>query len=132
MSVPRARKLRRESTDAERRMWFLLRRKQFEGYKFRRQEPIGTYIVDIVWFRPRLIIEIDAANITCRTNPNRTSAGLLGSKERASEYYDFGTMTFYKTQKVTLKRSRLLFPIWPSRRSHSISRDLRNLARRRS
>jgi adenine-specific DNA-methyltransferase len=59
MSVPRARKLRRESTDAERRMWFLLRHKQFEGYKFRRQEPIGTYIVDIVWFRPRLIIEID-------------------------------------------------------------------------
>ena len=54
-----ARKLRRDMTDAEKVMWRLLRARQLSGYKFRRQEPIGQYIVDFVCFSPRLVIEID-------------------------------------------------------------------------
>ena len=40
-------------------MWQHLRRKQFDGCKFRRQQPIGQYIVDFVSFQNNLIIEID-------------------------------------------------------------------------
>jgi very-short-patch-repair endonuclease len=40
-------------------LWFHLRGKQLEGVKFRRQEPIGGYIVDFVAFEKRLVIEID-------------------------------------------------------------------------
>jgi very-short-patch-repair endonuclease len=54
-----ARRLRRDSTEAEKVMWRLLRSRQLGGYKFRRQEPIGRYIVDFVCFQPRLVVEID-------------------------------------------------------------------------
>ena len=46
-------------TDAEQVIWHHLRRKQLVGYKFRRQCPIGPYIVDFVCLEKMLIIEID-------------------------------------------------------------------------
>ena len=54
-----ARQFRRKQTDAEQALWAILRRKQISGFKFRRQESIGPYIVDFVSFGKRLIIEID-------------------------------------------------------------------------
>ena len=57
--VTLARNLRRKQTDAERKMWRVLRGRQFENSKFRRQEPIGQYIVDFVSLERQLIIEID-------------------------------------------------------------------------
>ncbi|MCD6552806.1 MAG: endonuclease domain-containing protein [Anaerolineae bacterium] len=55
----RARALRQQSTDAEKLLWRYLRAKQLGGAKFRRQEPIGKYIVDFVCFSHRLVIELD-------------------------------------------------------------------------
>ena len=55
----RARDLRRHSTDAERTLWALLRAHRLADYKFRRQVPIGPYIVDFLCHQPRLIIELD-------------------------------------------------------------------------
>jgi very-short-patch-repair endonuclease len=55
-----ARKLRRESTDAEKVMWRHLRARHVSGVKFRRQEPIGRYIADFVSHDCRLVIELDA------------------------------------------------------------------------
>jgi len=57
--VSAARKLRREQTEAERTLWDIVRSRQLEGVKFRRQQPIGPYIVDFVSFEHRLIIEVD-------------------------------------------------------------------------
>jgi len=54
-----ARKLRREQTDVERKLWFALRSRQFAGFKFRRQQPIGPYIADFVCFEAGLVIELD-------------------------------------------------------------------------
>ena len=54
-----ARELRKRQTDAERALWNKLRSKQIEGVKFRRQQPIGPYIVDFVSLERKLIIEID-------------------------------------------------------------------------
>jgi len=54
-----ARGLRKRQTDAERVLWNKLRNKQIEGVKFRRQQPIGSYIVDFVSLEIKLIIEID-------------------------------------------------------------------------
>lgn len=54
-----ARKMRREPTDAERKLWRIIRNKQVAGCKFRRQQPIGHYIVDFVCFEKNLILEID-------------------------------------------------------------------------
>jgi very-short-patch-repair endonuclease len=54
-----ARKLRKEQTNAERRLWRALRNRRLGGHKFRRQQPIGPYIADFVCFEAKLIIELD-------------------------------------------------------------------------
>ena len=55
----RARSLRRNLTDAERRIWRHLRNRRLGGIKFRRQVPVGPYIVDFYCHSHRLIIELD-------------------------------------------------------------------------
>jgi very-short-patch-repair endonuclease len=55
----RARELRRNLTDAERLLWEKLRYWQIDGCKFRRQQPLGCYIVDFVCLQKRLIVEVD-------------------------------------------------------------------------
>jgi very-short-patch-repair endonuclease len=54
-----ARRLRRDSTDAERRLWHRLRSRSLFGLKFVRQEPIGPYVVDFICREQRLIVELD-------------------------------------------------------------------------
>ncbi|ATD66382.1 hypothetical protein CNR27_02070 [Luteimonas chenhongjianii] len=61
-----ARSLRRESTDAERLLWFHLRDRRL-GVKFRRQHPIGPYIVDFLSIEAALVIELDG----CQHQPHR-------------------------------------------------------------
>ena len=53
-----ARDLRKNSTNAEKHLWYNLRANRM-GYKFKRQVPIGHYIVDFVCIEKRLIIELD-------------------------------------------------------------------------
>src|SRR5215472_7479142 len=55
----RARTLRRNMTEAEQRLWQILRSRLTEGYRFRRQVPIGGFIADFVCHGARLIVEID-------------------------------------------------------------------------
>ena len=54
-----AQRLRRELTDAERKLWSALRNRQLNGAKFRRQQPIGPFIVDFVCQECRLVVEAD-------------------------------------------------------------------------
>ncbi len=58
-STNTARLLRKRPTDVERLLWRHLRSKQVEGLKFRRQQPIGRYVVDFVCFERRTVIEVD-------------------------------------------------------------------------
>ena len=59
MSRERARQLRKDMTDAERALWARLRRRQVLGHKFRRQQPLGPFIVDFVCLERKLVIEVD-------------------------------------------------------------------------
>jgi len=56
--IPVARRLRSDSTEAEKHLWHVLRAKSL-GFKFRRQAVIGRYIVDFVCFEKKLIVEVD-------------------------------------------------------------------------
>jgi very-short-patch-repair endonuclease len=58
--IPFARKLRRDMTDAERKLWSLLRNNRL-GVKFRRQVPYGPYILDFYCVKARLVIELDGS-----------------------------------------------------------------------
>jgi very-short-patch-repair endonuclease len=57
--LARVRQLRQDSTDAESLLWRLLRDRQLDGWKFRRQHPIGKYILDFYCHQARLAIELD-------------------------------------------------------------------------
>jgi very-short-patch-repair endonuclease len=59
MASPIARRLRRTPTDAEIRLWSRIRRHQLDGFRFRRQQPIGSYVVDFFCPEARLILEVD-------------------------------------------------------------------------
>jgi very-short-patch-repair endonuclease len=66
-----AKRLRLNATIAERRLWRVLRNKRFAGLRFRRQQPIGPYIVDFYCSAARLIIELDGAHHADGSNPAR-------------------------------------------------------------
>jgi adenine-specific DNA-methyltransferase len=54
-----AREMRREPTDAERRLWFILRDRKLGGFKFRRQHPVGGYIIDFFCMEANVGVEAD-------------------------------------------------------------------------
>ena len=51
--------LRNKMTDAEKALWKKLRNRQVKGYRFRRQHPIGVFVVDFFSYEARLVIELD-------------------------------------------------------------------------
>jgi very-short-patch-repair endonuclease len=59
MADERARSLRKNMTEAERKLWHYLRLRQLEGHKFRHQVRIGPYIADFVCLKAMLVIEVD-------------------------------------------------------------------------
>lgn len=56
-----ARSLRKAPTSAEAKLWSRIRRGQIEGFRFRRQHPIGRFIADFACIEARLVIEVDGA-----------------------------------------------------------------------
>jgi len=74
--IKRARLLRKNMTKAEEYLWYHLRKKQLEGLRFRRQHPIGRFIVDFYCHPAKLVIEIDGGvhldNIQRERDENRT------------------------------------------------------------
>lgn len=75
---PLARRLRRDATDAEKKLWRALRTRQLDGLKFRRQEPCCGYIADFLCEAPRLIVEVDGSQHSEEGGATRT-----GRLERA-------------------------------------------------
>ena len=57
MATSRARTLRANMPDVERRLWSRLRDRQLDGFRFRRQVPLGQYVVDFCCLSARLVVE---------------------------------------------------------------------------
>ncbi len=75
-----ARKLRKESTDAEKLLWKHLRTKQLHGLKFRRQEQIGRYIADFVCYERNLVIEADGGQHAVEKEKDNERTAWLNSQ----------------------------------------------------
>lgn len=74
MANAKARELRVMLTDAERKLWTILRDRQLAGYKFRRQRPFGRYIADFACVSHRLIIEVDGGqHADSKSDASRTA-----------------------------------------------------------
>ena len=87
-----ARMLRAQSTDAERKLWGRLRGQQILGVKFRRQAPIGRYIVDFVSLSLRIIIELDGGQHAVFPQHQRDAA-----RDRWFEEQGFLVLRFWNT-----------------------------------
>src|SRR6476659_4085731 len=73
--TPIARKLRRQMTDAEQRLWTRLRNRQLLNFKFRAQSPIGAHVADFAREQASLVIELDGGqHAESKTDPARTAA----------------------------------------------------------
>ena len=72
-----AQQLRRNETAAEKRLWYALRNRQLDGFKFFRQATVGPYIADFLCREQKLIVEIDgathASDIESHSDQRRTA-----------------------------------------------------------
>ncbi|MBW1744650.1 MAG: endonuclease domain-containing protein [Deltaproteobacteria bacterium] len=86
-----ARELRLRATEAEKKLWFQLRHRQIEGFKFRRQQPIGKYIVDFVSFEKRLIVELDGGQHKAQRDEDR-------ARDQFFQEQGFEVLRFWNTE----------------------------------
>jgi len=89
-----AKALRKDFTDTERLLWKYLRAKQMEGCKFRRQEPIGSYIVEFVCQEKRIIIEVDGGQHSVeREKDNKRDTWLEGQGYKVLRFWNDEVLT---------------------------------------
>jgi very-short-patch-repair endonuclease len=88
MSRDFSRYLRRNMTDAERRLWRHLRHRQCAEARFRRQAPIGPYIVDFACFEHNLIVELDGGQHAERREDEARTAWLNSQGYRVMRFWN--------------------------------------------
>jgi len=91
--IGHARSLREQQTDAESRLWYFLRSRRFMGLKFRRQVPLGRYIVDFLCYECQLIIELDGGQHVEQAEADRErDAWLIGQGYRVLRFWNHEVM----------------------------------------
>jgi very-short-patch-repair endonuclease len=103
--------LRVRQTDAENILWKFLRNRQIEGWKFRRQVPIGNYIVDFVCFESSLIIEVDGGQHMMRRREDETRSWWLHSQGfKVLRFWNNDVLTHTKAVLEDIRIHLLLTP----------------------
>ena len=67
-------------TDAELKLWYHLRRRGLQGRRFRRQVPVGQYVVDFLCEEARLVVEVDGGQHAERTAEDAARSRWLSTK----------------------------------------------------
>ncbi|MGH6709819.1 MAG: endonuclease domain-containing protein [Bradyrhizobium sp.] len=80
--------MRREPTDAEARIWRLLRDRRLQHFKFRRQAPFRNWILDFVCFEQRFIVEIDGSQHAGSERDATRDAALAAEGFRIARYWN--------------------------------------------
>ena len=94
-------------------MWRHLRGGQLNGYKFRRQEQVGTFIVDFVCFEKRLIVEADGGHHAAQRDKDEERTAWL--KSRGFRVLRFWNNEILTNSEGVMERIReyLDFPSFP-------------------
>lgn len=90
-AIARARKLRADMTEPEKKLWEALRRKHIGGLRFRRQYPLGPYFADFVCLPARLVVEVDGsqhANTKQSAHDLRRTEWLQGENFRVLRFWN--------------------------------------------
>jgi very-short-patch-repair endonuclease len=83
-----ARRMRHQPTEAEAKIWRLLKGRQLGSHKFRRQVPMGPYILDFICFETKLVIEIDGGQ----------HAGESSTRQDWLEGQDYRVLRFWNNE----------------------------------
>jgi len=84
-----ARRLRRDQTDAERKLWSRLRDRRLVGARFRRQHPIGPFIADFCCTEAKLVIELDGGQHALQKRSDAERTAFLEAQEyRVIRFWD--------------------------------------------
>jgi very-short-patch-repair endonuclease len=86
--TPRARKLRGDLTIAERRLWYRLRDRRLAGWKFRRQVPIGPWVVDFLCKEKSVVVEVDGGQHNASERDRRRDAALARQGYRVLRFWN--------------------------------------------
>jgi very-short-patch-repair endonuclease len=90
----RARRLRREDTDAEARLWNVLRARRLGGWKWKRQVPQGSYILDFYCAEASLVVEVDGGQHSEQiAYDERRTAWLEGKGLRVLRFWNSDVLT---------------------------------------
>ena len=104
-----ARGLRKQSTDTEQYLWRHLRDRQLEGFKFRRQQPVGRYVVDFVNLEKKVVIELDGGQHAVDPSDKMRDEWLRGEGYEVLRFWD--NQVFSNLEGVLEKiRDALLTP----------------------
>jgi very-short-patch-repair endonuclease len=91
-AVKRQRRLRRNSTDAEMRIWLALRDRRLGGFKFVRQEAIGPYIADFACRDQKLIVKLDGGQHSENNRDQTREAFLTGEGYKVLRFWNNDVM----------------------------------------
>jgi very-short-patch-repair endonuclease len=91
--VGTARRLRRNSTDAETKLWFALRDRRLSGHKFVRQKPVEPYIADFVCRDRKLVIEVDGGQHSNNPRDMRRDTSLAADGYRVLRFWNNDVLT---------------------------------------
>ena len=96
------RRLRGQQTDAERKLWFALRDRRLDGFKFVRQEAIGPFIVDFACREQKLIIEVDGGQHADNARDVARDAYLANEGYRVLRFWNNDVLTNREGVSVTI------------------------------
>jgi len=83
-----AKRLRTNMTEAEQRLWYRLRAHRFQNLKFKRQAPIGPYVVDFICFDHKLIVEVDGGQHAQNAKDEKRNAWLSREGYRVLRFWN--------------------------------------------
>jgi very-short-patch-repair endonuclease len=86
--VPRARSLRRDATEAEKKLWQHLRQPPFKAHHFRRQATVGPYFADFASHQLRIVIEVDGGQHLDSVADQRRTAYLASEGYRVLRFWN--------------------------------------------
>ncbi|MEJ5030937.1 endonuclease domain-containing protein [Comamonas sp. MYb69] len=124
VSVQQARALRQASTTAEQLLWRHLRNRQLAGAKFRRQHPLGPYILDFVCLEQGLVVELDGgqhADLQAQAYDQQRSAWLQQQGLRVLRFWNHEVVQ--QTNEVLARVLQALTPALSRAREREVNTE---------